>query len=102
MARPARGADMRRREFLGILGRAAAANPWPLAARAQHPAMPVIGFLSTGSSASFAPTLAAFHRGLNDSGYVDGQNLKIEYRWVEGRYGQLPALAAELAHRQVS
>ena len=75
---------------------------WPLAARAQQSTMPVIGFISTGSAASFAPIVAEFHRGLNDNGYVDGQNVKIEYRWAEGRYDQLPALAAELVHRQVS
>lgn len=92
--------ELKRREFLTVLGGAAVA--WPLGARAQQPTMPVIGFISTGSAESFAPTLAAFHRGLNDNGYVDGQNVKIEYRWVEGRYDQLPALAAELVHRQVS
>jgi len=81
--------------FIALLSGAAVA--WPDVARAQQPAVPAIGFLSTGSAASFASPLAAFHRGLNDNGYVDGQNVKIEYRWVEGRYDQLPALAADAA-----
>jgi putative ABC transport system substrate-binding protein len=64
--------------------------------------LPIIGFISTGSAASFAPLVAAFHRGLNENGYIDGQNVKIEYRWAEGRYDQLPGLAAELVQREVS
>lgn len=90
---------MRRRTFITGLASAVA---WPVVGRAQQPALPVIGFLSTGSAASFAPTVAEFHRGLSVNGYVDGQNVKVEYRWVEGQYDRLPALAAELVHRQVS
>jgi putative tryptophan/tyrosine transport system substrate-binding protein len=87
---------VRRRDVIGLLGGAAA---WPFAsARARQPTIPTVGFISTGSAASFAPLVAAFHRGLNDNGYVDGQNVKIEYRWAEGRYDQLPVLAAELVH----
>ena len=90
---------MRRRDFLTLVGGATAL---PIAARAQKSGTPVIGFLGTGSPGALQEPLAAFHRGLGEMGYIEGQNIKIEYRFAEGQYNRLPALAAELVQHQVT
>ena len=90
---------MRRREFIAAVG---SAVTWPLAARAQQPAMPVIGSLSGSTLTERAPLLVAFRKGLSESGYVEGQNLAIEYRWAEGNFDRLPAMAGDLVNRQVA
>jgi ABC-type uncharacterized transport system substrate-binding protein len=91
---------MRRRDFINLVGGAAAA--WSVAARAQSSKAPVIGFLRSGSSADSAPLVAAFRQGLNELGYIEGQNLVIEYRWAEGHYDRLSALAVDLVERRVA
>ena len=90
---------MRRREFITLLSSIVA---WPLGVHAQHSTMPVIGFLGSASPGPFAPYLAAFLAGLREAGYFEGSNVVIEYRWAEGQYDRLPAMAADLVRRKVA
>src|SRR5271166_4768190 len=92
--------QLRRREFITLLGNAVVA--WPLAAHAQQPAMPVIGLLSALSEKQASELLVMFRRGLKEVGFVEGQNIALEYRWADGQYDRLPALAAELVRRPVT
>ena len=91
---------MRRREFIILFGGAAAS--WPLVARAQQSGIPVVGYISGGAADADARFAAAFRKGLNETGYVDGQNVTVEYHWMEGRYDSVPALVADLVRRQVN
>src|SRR5688572_31015030 len=91
---------MRRRDFIALAG--GAVVDWPLAARAQQSAMPVIGYLHSGTAAQFEPHLAAFQEGLKEGGYVVGENVAIEYRWAENKVDRLPQLAADLVRRKVN
>src|SRR6202022_4390069 len=91
---------VRRREFIAFL--AGSAMAWPLAARAQQPATPVIGFLASETRVLWASRLRAFHQGLGETGYVEGRNVTIEYRWAEGHNDRLPAMVSELLRRQVA
>src|SRR5262249_4673920 len=91
---------MRRRDFIKVIAGSVAA--WPLAARAQQPAMPVVGYLDGGSLGTSAQVVAAIRKGLRETGYVEGRDVVIEYRWAEGNYDRLPVLVPDLVRRQVA
>ena len=91
---------MHRRDFIKVV--AGSAVTWPFAARAQQPTLPVVGFINRASAKAYEPQLSAFLKGLSEAGYVDGQNVAIEYRWAEGQHDRLPAMAADLVHRHVN
>ena len=90
---------IKRRTFIAMLSSAVA---WPVVARAQQSAMPVVGFINSASAQNYTRQLEAFLKGLGESGYVDGRNVAVEYRWAEGQNDRLPAMAADLVHRQVA
>src|SRR5262245_63747238 len=106
LARPATmlgwplGVYMRRREFITLLG--GVATVWPLAARAQQPTMPTVGFLNGGIAENYAKFTREFRRGLNEMGFVEGQNVVVEYRWAGGQYDRLPEMVAELIRRRLA
>ena len=91
---------MRRRDLIALLGSAAVA--WPVGARAEQPAIPVIGFLSSGSPNAYAGRVAGFRKGLNEWGYIEGQDVAIEFRWAQGQYDRLPVFAADLVSQKVA
>ena len=93
---------MRRREFFTLFGGAASFSFWPLAARAQQSALPVVGFVQGGSADTFTREVTAFRKGLNETGSIEGQNIAVEYHWLEGHYERLPTLMADLVRRRVA